>query len=352
MDEPVTVTVAHQVAPGREEEFSDWATAMLGEAAHYVEYLGGGVLGPGGTEDDWHIVYRWSSQEAAQQWELSPVRTRLAASAAGFTRAGQTRRTTGVRTWFDLPARITKPPPKWKSALVTLLAVFPPVLLFNVTVIPYLGGVSVVLRTFALCVGVTAVVTWVMMPRLLRLLRNFLNPPASGETAGDAAPPPDTRPTPGRRSPRGGGGERDVGYGTAEPTWLVEVAPRGRGAAASPGPWYASRHQLPEPEARYGERRDPGRYRERSEPGSGFRERREPVRWHREEEQEPDGYREERKSDRRYQDGEEAYPEAARSPRYARQQPRHGRAEDLEEYDEPDWTRARNRGPGTGRYRR
>jgi hypothetical protein len=61
-------------------------------------------------------------------------------------------------------------------AVVTLIAVFPPVLFFNVTLIPQLSNVSVILRTLVLCVGVTIVVTWVMMPRLMPLFKGWLHP--------------------------------------------------------------------------------------------------------------------------------------------------------------------------------
>jgi antibiotic biosynthesis monooxygenase (ABM) superfamily enzyme len=90
-----------------------------------------------------------------------------------------------VRAWFEKPGRVLPPPPKWKSALVTLSAVFPPVLVFNMTLIPHLRNLSVLMRTFALCVAVTAVVTWVMMPRLQRLFRQWLYPPPP-----PSAPPP------------------------------------------------------------------------------------------------------------------------------------------------------------------
>jgi hypothetical protein len=337
VDEPVTVTVAYQVSPGREEQFSDWATSMLREAAHYVEYLGGGILGPGGTGDDWHVVFRWSNQEAAQLWEASPARTRLAAKVSGFAQVQQAKRTTGVRAWFDLSSRIAaSPPPKWKAALVTLAAVFPPVLLFNLTVIPYLGGLSVVLRTLTLCVAVTGVVTWVMMPRLQRLLKNWLSPPPAAEGVDVGAPEPAEAGRAigiGRRQRRGwsGGGDggedftyggggatyaggggttygggatyatgraaaRDAGYGeAAEPAWLVEVAPRGReedpgwrddgwrDVKPGRGPWYSSQRaeQDPEPAASYRQRAESaptGGYRQRaeSEPTGGYRQQAEP----------------------------------------------------------------------------
>ncbi|WP_324604751.1 hypothetical protein [Streptomyces sp. NRRL F-5135] len=43
--------------------------------------------------------------------------------------------------------------------------------------IPYLGGLNALVRTLVLCLSVTAIVTWVLMPRLQRFLKKWLYPP-------------------------------------------------------------------------------------------------------------------------------------------------------------------------------
>ena len=189
LDAPVTVTTAHQVAPGRAAEFQAWADSMLQEAGKSRHYLGGGVISPGDGSREWHVVYRWSDQDAALRWEGTasggapapagvPVRSAdRVARAARFLESAGTRRADATPAWAGTPAQV-RSPPKWKLALVTLAAVFPPVMLFDVTVIPHLRGVPVVVRTTALSVAVTAVVTWVMMPSLQRLLKGWLNPAA------------------------------------------------------------------------------------------------------------------------------------------------------------------------------
>lgn len=55
-------------------------------------------------------------------------------------------------------------------------AVFPPVLVFNLTV-PYLGSLNALVRTLILCLTVTAIVTWVLMPHLQRFLKKWQYPP-------------------------------------------------------------------------------------------------------------------------------------------------------------------------------
>jgi len=207
VDEPVTTTEIYHVAPGYESDFYSWGNALLKELARSSSFLGGQVLDPDRTGGDWHLVHRWTDSDIAVRWLESAARTRWLDEAAPFARprrppdssrprspmrvepvrpraaprpvepvrAPMVLTPTSVEPARPGPAPPPKPPPKWKTAVVTLIAVFPPVLFFNVTLIPQLRSVNVVLRTLVLCVGVTAVVTWVMMPRLQPLFRGWLN---------------------------------------------------------------------------------------------------------------------------------------------------------------------------------
>ncbi|MFJ8001042.1 antibiotic biosynthesis monooxygenase [Streptomyces sp. NPDC096310] len=180
--EPITVTVAYHVAPGRESEFRSWAMTVLGTAARVPGYLGGGVLAPGEVGTEWHVIHRFDSAVSTAAWEESAARTRLASYGDQLARETGHRRIRGLRAWFEGPAEAAppsppRPPPKWKLWFVNMGAVFPPVLLFNLTVIPYLGGLNALVRTLILCLSVTAIVTWVLMPRLQRFLKKWLYPP-------------------------------------------------------------------------------------------------------------------------------------------------------------------------------
>ncbi|GGW35599.1 hypothetical protein [Streptomyces caelestis] len=105
------------------EQLSVWD----GVTSNPVRFLGGGVLVDGGAE--WHVVYRFTSEGAAQ----------------------------------------------WKMWFVNMRAVFPPVLLFNLTVLPHLGDLNALIRTLLLCLCVTALVTWIPMSRLQRFFRRPAN---------------------------------------------------------------------------------------------------------------------------------------------------------------------------------
>lgn len=173
-DEPVTVTVARRVAPGREGEFEDWYDGIIGAANRFPGFLGAGVLRPTGVGQDWHVVYRFADQESLQRWETSSERAHWLRRADEFIEERGVQRVSGLETWFAMPGRTAPAPPRWKMAVVTLLALIPLVLLMNVVVLPLIEDWPMVLRTVAFAGIVTSLMTWFVMPRITRLFRHFL----------------------------------------------------------------------------------------------------------------------------------------------------------------------------------
>lgn len=175
---PVTVTAAYRVVPGREADFHSWGWAMLGASARQPGFLGGGVLVDG--EAEWHVVYRFATEGTARAWEDSAARVEWDGRALDIARQTDRRSVRGSKAWFDAQTPAPKapaPPSKWKLWFVNMSAVFPPVLLFNLIVLPYLGDLNPFIRTLLLCLCVTALVTWILMPRLQRFFKKWLYPP-------------------------------------------------------------------------------------------------------------------------------------------------------------------------------
>lgn len=172
--EPVTVTVARRVAPGREGEFEDWSDGIIAAASRFGGFLGAGVLRPNDVGHDWHVVYRFADQPALRRWEASPERAEWLRRADSFVEETGVQRVSGLETWFALPGRTAPAPPRWKMALVTLSAIVPLVLLMNLTVLPLLADWPLVARTVVFALTLTSLMTWVVMPRMTRLFRRFL----------------------------------------------------------------------------------------------------------------------------------------------------------------------------------
>ncbi len=168
------MTVARRVAPGRAREFENWVGGILHAAASFPGFLGGGALRPGRLGDDWHIVYRFASPAQLERWESSRERQEWLARGGGLMDETGVQRVSGLETWFSLPGRTAPAPPRWKMALVALLAIIPLVLTMNVLVLPHVVDWPPVARTVLFSGTLTALMTWVVMPRMTRLFGGFL----------------------------------------------------------------------------------------------------------------------------------------------------------------------------------
>lgn len=231
----------HQVARDRMASFSTSVKGLLGAASRSQGYLDGRIEKASIGSTTWLVICSFDSLDSAELWARSPSSVMWHEYVDRFSvHLGVHLSTVSAGT--DAPPQPARPgpppmPPKWKTALATLTGVFPAVLLVNVTVIPLpqVAGLPLVLRTFVLCVCVTGLMTWVLMPRVQKVLgpwlRRGLAPPAAPAPPGAGSPavgspelrapatPSDFGARPGGRTP-----------GTARPrrTAPTTASPRGR----------------------------------------------------------------------------------------------------------------------------
>jgi antibiotic biosynthesis monooxygenase (ABM) superfamily enzyme len=172
--EPITVTVARDVEPGREEDFEEWASGILHEASKFRGFLGAGILRPGPDDKTWHIVYRFKDQVSLRDWENSNTRGEWLSKADEMMEETARHRVSGLETWFELPGRTAKAPSRPKMAVVTVLAIYPIVLIYGTLAkgitLPF--PIRVALQVLVLVILMTCVV----MPRMTRLFKNWLYP--------------------------------------------------------------------------------------------------------------------------------------------------------------------------------
>jgi antibiotic biosynthesis monooxygenase (ABM) superfamily enzyme len=173
--DPVTVTIARRVAPGREADFEVFSSALTRAATKHAGFLGAGMLRPGHVGDPWHVVFRFDSPEHLHGWEFSAERAALLAAGEDLVNSTDVQRVTGLETWFALPERTAPAPPRWKMFAVSVVAIFVLQLLFNVALGPL--DLPVVLRVALVAVAVTAIMTWLVMPRVARVLQDWLYAP-------------------------------------------------------------------------------------------------------------------------------------------------------------------------------
>jgi antibiotic biosynthesis monooxygenase (ABM) superfamily enzyme len=176
---PVTTTVTRRVKPGHEQDYEQFLDGIIAAATRFPGHLGVEVFRPlSAAARDYRIVYRFDSGEHLQAWldseEHAAWLRRAEPHAIGPTR---TQFLTGLKAWFTLPDQPgARPPPPYKMALLTWATIFPLITLVVVVLEPLLEGLGRVPR-LAITTAVTVpIMTWLVMPRVTRLLRRWLYP--------------------------------------------------------------------------------------------------------------------------------------------------------------------------------
>ena len=176
---PVTTTVTRRVKPGHESFYEQFLEGIIAAATQFPGHLGVDVFRPpSATTGEYRIVYRFDTAEHLRAWldsdEHAVWLERAEPHAIGPTR---TSFVTGLESWFTLAAQPgAAPPPPYKMALLTWITIFPLITLIVVITGPRLEGLPLVLRLGITTALTVPLMTWVVMPRVTRLLRRWLYP--------------------------------------------------------------------------------------------------------------------------------------------------------------------------------
>jgi antibiotic biosynthesis monooxygenase (ABM) superfamily enzyme len=87
------------------------------------------------------------------------------------------RRITGLETWFEVPGRTAPAPPRWKMFVVTSVVIFVLQLMLNLVLYRFAPPIALVPRVAFISFSVSALMTWVVQPRLALLLERWLYAP-------------------------------------------------------------------------------------------------------------------------------------------------------------------------------
>jgi antibiotic biosynthesis monooxygenase (ABM) superfamily enzyme len=175
---PVTTSVSRRVKPGHEDAYEEFLAGIIQAAGSFPGYLGAEVSRPDSAEGDYRIVYKFDRVDHLRGWLDSDEHTSWLARAEPHV-AGpmQTQFLTGLETWFTLPGRSgAPPPPAYKMALLTWVAIFPLITGIVIALAPRLGPIPVVPRLGITTALTVPLMTWVVMPRMTWALRSWLYP--------------------------------------------------------------------------------------------------------------------------------------------------------------------------------
>jgi antibiotic biosynthesis monooxygenase (ABM) superfamily enzyme len=177
-DQPVTVMVSRQVRPEAREEFERWLSGIIGEASAFPGHLGANVIRPLAPGQEYTVIFRFDTVALLKAWEDSNIRAQWLAQVEPLT-VGEARmeKVSGLEFWFSLPGNAaSKPPPRWKMAIVTVAALYPLILFLVPTLARFFTGLPGALATLLTASIMVALMTWVVMPAFIRALAWWLFP--------------------------------------------------------------------------------------------------------------------------------------------------------------------------------
>jgi antibiotic biosynthesis monooxygenase (ABM) superfamily enzyme len=178
-DGPVTTTMSRRVKPGHERFYEQFLEGIIAAARQFPGHLSVEVFRPeDASAGEYRVVYRFDTGEHLAAWLDSDERAAWLERAEPHVIGSlRTQFLTGLETWFTIPGRPNAPPPPaYKMALLTWVTIFPLITLVVVVLGPLIDGLPLVLR-LAITTAVTVpIMTWLVMPRVTRLLHRWLYP--------------------------------------------------------------------------------------------------------------------------------------------------------------------------------
>lgn len=173
---PIHIAITRRVRPGCEAEFQ----AALREFFQ-TSFAHGGVLGatmlvppPGSDSREFGILRTFADEKERDDFYASPVFKAWEKKCKPLVESGSWthRELHGLEAWFRSSGDV---PPRWKMAVTTLLGVFPTSLLLTVTVGAAVHDWPLPARSLVVAACMVALLTWVVMPLVTRLLHSWLH---------------------------------------------------------------------------------------------------------------------------------------------------------------------------------
>lgn len=174
---PATLIFVRKVKPGREAAYKAWVAGFQEASRQVKGFLGASTMARGQEGPEYISIVRFDTFVSLNEWEASDLRTDWLRRLPADTVEGdaEVRRLEGVEFWFTPPGVAPAAAPSThKMALVLVVVVFGLVSVMTPVARVVLGDAPMIVRTLTMVVGQVILMTYVIMPRVTRLLATWL----------------------------------------------------------------------------------------------------------------------------------------------------------------------------------
>lgn len=129
-------------------------------------------------QTDYTVLLRFEDRTSADAWKASPeIRAKLDAIQELTGGPVKLTESAGLEMWVDhAPGDRPVLPTFWKRVTLSVLAVYPSLMVLMAISQPLIGALPQALQVFAIVVVLSGLLTWPIMPWLTRVLRPWLMP--------------------------------------------------------------------------------------------------------------------------------------------------------------------------------
>jgi antibiotic biosynthesis monooxygenase (ABM) superfamily enzyme len=173
--QPIHVAITRRIKPGCEQEFQTalkefFARSLAESGVHGAAML---VPPPGSSSGDYGIIRSFGSAAERDAFYASPLYREWKNRVAPISESEpQMRQLHGLEAFFRQDG--SSPPPRWKMAIATYLGVVPTIMTLALTLGPIIRSWNFVLNNLVFNACVVALLTWVVMPFITRVLHGWL----------------------------------------------------------------------------------------------------------------------------------------------------------------------------------
>jgi antibiotic biosynthesis monooxygenase (ABM) superfamily enzyme len=184
-NESVTVVVTRKVKHGHESDYEDWLRRLLEEAKFMKGYLGATIQKPAPGSTEYTSVFRFDTVDNLRKFEESELRSRYLREVVDYVDADAIwKKFTGLEFWFSPPrGAVILQPSRFRMALVMIAVIFGLVLSIGQLVGIVAAEVPSYIRLFITISIEIFLMTYVLMPRITKLLAKWIYPSSKAAAA-------------------------------------------------------------------------------------------------------------------------------------------------------------------------
>lgn len=173
----VALIITHTIKAGEEKRYEGWLTDILSAVSSFPGYLGREIFRPAHGTRTYTTIVRFDSYDHLTAWVESDARKLFVSRVSDLLEKGDVHEIrTGIDFWFT-PEGV-RPPKPWKQFLLTLSAVYPLSLIIPRLLSPLFRDAPILghplIRGLLIAASLTALLTFVIMPRYTRLVKRWL----------------------------------------------------------------------------------------------------------------------------------------------------------------------------------